>query len=727
MGAKTPRTPLIALVLAATGLAATLCTPTLAAGAEACSNSAVRTGPSAALPDCRAYELVTPPSKNGTLVKEAQGNGEWVDPGGSSVIGASELAMSPSNTLGGGNLEAGSYYYLGRTAAGWRSTPISPPSSQYESFFSGNQPPLAGIGVDGGETLWVQRGLTLPSNELDVYVSPSPGAPLTDIGPITTPSTPLEDLQLAGEQNEPQVLSGSTDLSHVIFEVDEIGQAIKHGLYWPFDETFSGPSLYEYVGVGNGGETRLPTLVGVDNAGKVISQCGTGLGGPADARIGRSTVNPTGGSVNLSFSSGTHPVSSDGTVVFFTAINNEAEHCTGVQPLVDELYARVERAPHEYETVAISEPGPASCMCDVAPADRQAAYFVAASADGSKVFFTTGQPLLDGVGGLYEFDLAGAAGQKLRLVAPGGSPVQVSEDGSHVYFVAGGVLTGAANEFGHTARAGADNLYAFDTQTGTTAFVTAGPIGSSQATPDGRYLVFTSRADLTPDDTGTAQQVFEYDARSGELVRVSVGQGGYNDNGNLSNAQIAGEGLTMSDDGSYVVFTGGLLTPQAGGEENIYEYHSTGRIANGSVYALSDGVEKLRLLGTDHSGADVFFETINRLVAQDTDTQHDIYDARVGGGFPAPSAFAECAGEECEGQLSAAPVLLSAGSEFQAGGGNVQTQPVAPRAASPKGKTKRKTKTRKGNAKRKAKRTARRSRAASKGGRSMSRLVRKGK
>ena len=59
-------------------------------------------------------------------------------------------------------------------------------------------------------------------------------------------------------------------------------------------------------------------------------------------------------------------------------------------------------------------------------------------------------------------------------------------------------------------------------------------------TPDGRFLVFTSFRDLTPDDTSTVQQVFEYDAQTGGLVRVSVGEDGFNHNGNVpaNNATI---------------------------------------------------------------------------------------------------------------------------------------------------------------------------------------------
>ena len=67
-------------------------------------------------------------------------------------------------------------------------------------------------------------------------------------------------------------------------------------------------------------------------------------------------------------------------------------------------------------------------------------------------------------------------------------------------------------------------------------------------TPDGSFLVFVSSTDhLTPDDTSTAPQVFEYDAQTGALVRVSIGQDGYNDNGNTDcHRQLDGIGTPIA-------------------------------------------------------------------------------------------------------------------------------------------------------------------------------------
>ena len=92
-------------------------------GPPSCSNELFRTGPSALLPDCRAYELVTPPS---TIVPN------WVEvgsfdpllatPGGESLLFGSLSGALPS-AEGNGIFEG---YEALRGAAGWKSHTVAP-------------------------------------------------------------------------------------------------------------------------------------------------------------------------------------------------------------------------------------------------------------------------------------------------------------------------------------------------------------------------------------------------------------------------------------------------------------------------------------------------------------------------------------------------------------------------------------------------------------------------
>ena len=346
--------------------------------------------------------------------------------------------------------------------------------------------------------------------------------------------------------------------------------------------------------------------------------------------------------------------------------------------------------------------------------------------------------------------------EPIANVVGGGVIPRISPDGSHVHFIAGGVLTTNPNHFGQAAQPGADNLYVFERDaqhpSGRTAFIATlsgdaseiengglwnGTFNTSGAnvTPDGQFFLFTSHTDLTPDDTSTTQQVFVYDAQTETLTRVSVGNEGYNDDGNtdVADAEIVNpseDGFSygptniiyrpgvyatsrsISANGEYIFFqsTDGL-TPEAYNHEaigtstdyfkelayamNVYEYH------NGVVSLISDGRDitsqlpdganvTVKLTGTDESGRDVFFETADSLVPQDTDSDLDVYDARIDGGFPPPPPPASCSGEACQGALTEPPTLLSPGSEFQAGGNPPleSSSPTKPVAAKSKSKPK---------------------------------------
>ncbi len=342
--------------------------------------------------------------------------------------------------------------------------------------------------------------------------------------------------------------------------------------------------------------------------------------------------------------------------------------------------------------------------------------------NGSKVFFTGAQAGLvsgdaDATNALYECELPGDAGATpapsgkvnacptLKAISVTGtsagasvqSVVSVSEEGSRVYYIATGVVTSAPpNSQGQTAQAGKDNLYVYEPDPAhpgqyRTAFIATLPTSSlqgAQITPNGEYLVFTTAADLTPDDTSTAAQVFRYDANDSELIRVSVGQNGFNANGNttgapaslapLSEDALGRRGITVSEDGAYVVFESPVaLTPRAAlnevklgtgpsGEaiyaQNVYEWH------DGNVSLISDGTDTRQntgLIGMDASGQNVFFTTADKLVGQDVDESVDVYDARIDGGFPAPKVAAGCSGEACQGPLSSpisSPLVGSGGA-----------------------------------------------------------------
>ncbi len=678
-------------VLCCAGLLVALAlAPGAAVASEGCPNEQLRAeNNSLGLPDCRAYEMVTPVDKDSAVVYPVPAPTIAAD--GASLAGRSRDVFGGSN----GEVPAGQevFYRFTRAGSGWVTSPLNP--------FRGA---LGSIGVE--DSVWGPAETYPAPSAIQTRLRAADGS-LSEIGPGSN------------------VLGAAAEaVNGVLLTVNE------DGLRWPFDPTLSGESLYEYKGTGN----TVPSLVGVSGgAGStvVVSQCGTELG-YSDREFGSRNA-----------------VSEDGSVVFFTAVGMDHSDCGGIQPPVNELFARVggER------TVAISEPTVTDCpLCDTnASAD---AVFQGASADGSRAFFTTTQPLLgtDTSENLYEYDFDPPAGQPKVVRVSGGdgsvseptaevrSVTDVSEDGSHVYFIAKGVLTSKANNVGGHAQPGGENLYVWERDAeypaGRTVFIAAcGDIGlvnageneERQVTPDGRFLVFASGCHLTPGDTSTARQVFQYDAQSGSMVRVSSGLEGFNDNGNVMGEDPSGDldakiapqpraeealgqrggvlARTMSDDGSFVFFQSPVgLTPHALNEaqvaegnhgsfpvyaQNVYEYHG-GRVSlvgsEATPLPSIGGPSGQTLIGTSASGGDVFFTTEAQLVSQDTDTQVNFYDARIDGGFPAPVAPPGCGGDACQGSLSAPPAFGAPSSAVFAGGGNL-TPPVSTPVAAPKGLT----------------------------------------
>jgi hypothetical protein len=702
--------PLRACVTLCSTLVLLLLGPAVSSAQATCPNEAIRSEQhSTYLPECRAYEQVSPVEKYG-----------WpLVPSEISADGYHAIAFS-LGTFAGSDQRFFNYYELTRGSEGWQTGPLNTPAGY--TLTSVDLVNVISANSDMSRGLFEYSLASNPDRrDARFYLRDLPTGPPEEVGPLVSPSALEENPETnkAGEIEATGKLlpSVSGDLTHVVYPLEGpsgLGTNRYRNYLWPGDGTVpivgqgsaGFTSLYEYIGTGN----SAPALVGVDDEGHQISQCGTGLGYPKTFN-GEFTSEASEDVYNA--------ISYNGSRVFFTAAGAtkgpSQDACTeggaGSGPAANELFARLGGA----KTVPISEPTATDCSaCNTSsPAD---AIFQGASEDGSKVFFLTTQKLLgtDSTQNLYEYDFGAPAGQSVTRVSAGAPSAgvlgvaRVSEDGSRVYFVATGKLTAKANGVGKTATAGKDNLYVYDTVAQKTQFIATLSATDSQdwsrndnrpadATPDGRFLAFQSSADLTPDDSSSVPQVFEYDASARTLVRVSVGDGGFNNDGNTNtyparivNPEYNGvwdatlHRTSVGADGSVAFESADGLTPEAlngvpidnEGDfaPNVYSYHE------GRVSLISDGHDlslvnfqnhepSTQLAGVSASGFDIFFTTADRLAPQDGDTTQDLYDARIGGGFPLSPAES-CSGDSCQGAPTPLSPNQTPGSSTISGSGN---------------------------------------------------------
>jgi hypothetical protein len=604
-----------------------------------------------------------------------------------------------------------------RTNSGWLTQPLAPPADSFEtdSYWS--------VNANAGTALF--SAPAYPGGPDDFY-DRQPNGTFTAVGPFGEPKAGNGVIQAGSAQIQPDGVFATADLTHIVYATEKS--------LWSFDHS-EHVSLYQYAGVGN----SAPEMVGVEGglgSHDLISECRTLLGGEE---------SPTRAEA----------LSEDGNIVYFSALGHSTESCpeAAVAPSVTGLYARIDGESGDAHTVLIS--GRATKGCTTGECventtheeDFREPNFEGASSDGSQVFFTDTQQLTDGAsessgraangcnensepGGcnLYESVCAEPCGTPAEAPNPkarelidisegakeaGGPRVQgvvaVSADGTHVYFVARGVLTGGQeDEAGEKAEDEQDNLYVY--ADGHLTFIAQLSPSDEQekqwgfqdnlianVTPDGEFLVFTDSRALTGDDTRVegeaAAQVFEYDAATGQLKRISVGESGFDDNGNAGtgNAYIvparrggASDGSvpvdrapSMSENGELVFFESPIAlvpgalgdVPIAGGKfaENVYEYY------RGQVYLISDGADTTppsyvpesesesptELLGVGVSGGDVLFSSFDQLVPEDTDSLRDYYDAHVCSALEPcierSGESASCGEGSCQGGGSPAP------------------------------------------------------------------------
>jgi hypothetical protein len=747
---------------------------------------------SATLPDCRAYEMVSPLYKEGQNARPLT-NGEGpegipIAPDGNAV-GFFSLGVfaNPENYVVQKNAPFNPYISV-RGGAGWGTTASAPPAAlSYHPF---------------EEALAADFSPDLRSKELSCGITEGiiqnfaalacAGKNVGTLGSSWAFATPLYPF---ASGRIPGIYEGywgaSRDLTRTFFQTPP---------GFPLQASDENP-IYEIAGVG--GQSPRLRKVNVDNAG---NQLKLGTGEPA--LLGSSGENRSGTDY--------YAISEDGKTVYLTATPQRGQpiptvyariQCEAASPAFptckedNEGLGAGEMSHELFETVAISSP-----ECELHEEfcqhpEPQSALFEGASADGKIVFFQTKQELLpedrNTTTDLYAYDFSKPPGERLELVSADkenleeealvSGVVRSSADGSHVYFLAGGVLTSAANANGETAQLFGENLYGYDTVSKELKFVSHASEQSvlgaggelratdterhAQTTPDGRYLVFSTPGELqNTGHTGPGAAVYRYDFSTGELVWVSHGAPGYKEQceaeletqakgqwsssvkytvgqavekgGNhyealkssqnvqppeaatwkeitlaeyelkeqlapkspAEKAECAKEGRdalvspllganggenfsgspggseadsedwnrAISGNGEYIIFTTAerLQGDHEGATPHLYSWHNgvVGKISPPAAGQASAGL--LPASGMSATGSDIFFFTKAQLVGQDTDGLIDVYDARIGGGFPAP-AESSCSGDACQGPASAPPSFGAAESSLSAPGGNL--------------------------------------------------------
>jgi hypothetical protein len=630
------------------------------------------------LPDERGYEIVTSLDNGDASVVEPHGLGDHERQPGSTEIfqaaaGGDALAYigTPPNVGGNGSVGdgMGNEYLARRSAAGaWTAASIQPAglkSPAYQGFSSDLT-----LGVfDSNEALTANA----PGEKYDVLYTRT--ASSREIQPFFTSRPPN---RASSEFRAPNVnqlseriayAGASSDMSHLLFEAND---ALTPGA------VDGGPianNLYETLG----GQVRL---VNVLPDGKP----------DPNATFG-SSVSAGGSPPQPDFD---HVISADGSRIFWTDLNTGA------------LYVR--------------ENGTTTVQVDASrgPGSSGGGLFLAATADGSKVFFTDEKQLTNDstaapeAPDLYEYDVQEYGLIDLSVAEAGEHAdvrgvLGISADGSYVYFAAGGSLAGGATrqtceETGESlcniyvvhGREGpkpiATVLYKDGGIRGAGGGVAVGDwqysMGARAAwvTPDGQHLVFASARNLTGyESEGTNTEIYTYDFASGGLSCISCNPSGaptITGSSALGSAELRKSYSNtynlrdVSENGDRVFFDSleALVLQDTNGRVDVYEWERDGsggcRREKGCLYLLSGGtsVDSSFFLDASATGDDVFISTRAQLVREDQNEVFDAYDVRVGA--PEPATPPACTGSGCQGVPGAPPIFATPSSVTFGGVGN---------------------------------------------------------
>jgi hypothetical protein len=282
--------------------------------------------------------------------------------------------------------------------------------------------------------------------------------------------------------------------------------------------------------------------------------------------------------------------------------------------------------------------------------------FQAASADGSVAFFTK-------AGHLYRFTAADETATDLTPAGGVAGVLGASADGGYVYF-----QDAAGLELWH----GGAIVPVAEAGPGTTLPSDYPPArATARVSADGLHLAFLSKAELTGFDNIDARtglpdvELYIYGASAGggasSLICASCNPSGERPEGSASIPGALVNGSTraylpraLSADGSRLFFETDdrVWGKDTNGRTDVYEWEAQGAGACAHVLGCATPVSDAahgggQFIDASADGTDVYFLTGDSLVKADPGSV-DLYDARVGGGFPAGSEQVVCIGDGCQ-------------------------------------------------------------------------------
>jgi len=614
------------------------------------------------LPDGRAWEMVSPLQKGGGNIQGLAGISE----GGvaeASADGSSVTYLSLASFDHSHGAPVGSQYLSHRQSTEWSVENLAAPLESESYNLADRGTPYRAFSED--LALSVMQTGKEPLN-----TPPAPGLPPPGPNALYIRDNATALFQQLGE---PLFFQAATpDLRHVIVEDSVEDKGV------PFEW---GPSGLQPVAILPGGEPA------------------------ADGRLGSGFDE-------------SHTISADGSRVFWSTEPAEPRA----------LYMREGGSTIEIDTSHGPDPSGGGFF-QTASEDGSRVFFT----DESRL--TSDSTARGGTPDLYEYDLPEARLSDLSAGREGPERSGVlgvlgaSADGTNVYFVSDGVLAPGAS-LGDCDNTGHDhvcNLYL--RHGGATTFIAqllekdeatsftegaahdwATPVflRTSRVAPNGS-VVFMSQARLTSYDnrdikTGLPdEEVYLYDPASpGGVSCVSCNPSGARPVGpslipaadSFEVHDAAYDSRVLSEQGpptgKRVFFDSrdALSAQDSNGKQDVYEWEENGvgscparpaePSTRGCTYLISSGTssEDSSFLDASAEGNDVFFITSQKLAAGDTDQLGDLYDARVGGGFPAAPHTA-CTGTGCQGVPAAPPIFATPATATFEGIGNFPS-PAAP-------------------------------------------------